>query len=310
MRPGVEVVLSTYNGGRYLPQQLQSLQAQTYTDWYLRSRDDGSSDDTLSILQRAAKDRRIALTAADGERLGACASFARLLASSEADYVLFCDQDDLWLPEKIETLLDLMRAAEQAHGAIPLLVHSDLVVVNSEGNTIHPSFWSYQALDPERIRLHQLLVQNNVTGCTVLVNRALKERAVPIPATAIMHDWWLALVASAFGKIFYSQKPLVRYRQHETNRLGAKKFDLAYVARQILPAESLQTMRESVHKTVVQAQTFLDTYADYLSPELHSTVQEYATLFERGAMSRRRTILTHQFFKHGLTRTLGLLLSV
>ncbi|MGH7507495.1 MAG: glycosyltransferase family 2 protein, partial [Longimicrobiales bacterium] len=221
---GVVVVLSAYNGSRYIAQQIASIREQSCEDWRLLVRDDMSNDDTRAIVRRsAAADPRIILLPSDRRNLGPPASFGLLLQAAVdlgAEYVFLADQDDVWLPDKMERGLAAARAA--AAPGRPLLVHSDLRVVNNGLGTIAESFMRFQGIfNTAEQPLATLLAQNFVTGCATLVNRALLRVAIPIPDGVTMHDWWLAQCAAASGTIVYLPAPGVLYRQHGANAVGA-----------------------------------------------------------------------------------------
>lgn len=232
----IAILLSTYNGEKFLGEQLDSLLAQSHSNFVLVVRDDGSTDCTLSILDSYAQENadRIHLLPKDGNNLGASGGFAFLIdyvlnnksaLAIESAYMMFCDQDDTWFPDKIEKLLAAMLATEEADDArLPILVHSDLEVVSEQNTVIAKSLINYQGLEIERNTFPNLVISNLVTGCTALINEPLAKKALPIPVEAIMHDWWLALVATAFGKLVYLDIPLVHYRQHGNNTIGAKEF--------------------------------------------------------------------------------------
>ncbi|MEH6571148.1 MAG: glycosyltransferase family 2 protein [Halioglobus sp.] len=222
------ILLATYNGEKYLSEQLLSLQNQTLQDWTLIVRDDGSTDGTVELVANlAANDTRITLLVPDGAGgLGAAQNFGKLMEAglqTDAQIFFFCDQDDVWEAVKLERqVLDF-----PGHGGevSPLLVHSDLSVVDEDLVPIHPSLADHMALDASPDRpLNCLLTRNFVTGCATACNRRLLEQATPIPNAAIMHDWWLALIAASSGAIRYINEPLVKYRQHEANTIGATGF--------------------------------------------------------------------------------------
>ncbi len=242
MASPLAILLSTYNGERFLAEQLDSLLRQTRQDFIVLARDDGSSDGSRELLEgyRARYPGRFRLLPQDPVNRGACASFALLMRTAleqaaelglESACLMFCDQDDIWLEDKVERQLKLMRETEAGDPSLPALVHSDLAVVSCANRDIAPSFAAYQGLDIERNRFIDLTISNLVTGCTALVNQALARRALPIPPDAVMHDWWLALTASAFGKIAYIEQPTVRYRQHDANAIGARRHSPAALAR-------------------------------------------------------------------------------
>lgn len=311
MKP-VLILMATYNGAGFIEAQLASLRAQTYADWRLWVRDDGSTDGTVEALQRcAAQDGRVCLLEPDGIRKGASGSFSSLLErfASEAGYLMFCDQDDVWLPNKIEITLARMQAMEARFGMeTPLLVHTDLSVTDRDLNVLASSFWRYQGLNPEVKGLGRLLVQNNVTGCATMVNRALAVLACPVPSGAIMHDWWLAVVAAGLGKIGCVPQPTMLYRQHGANDTGAKRYGLAYMARKMLAG--LGEMKASLLETQSQACLFLECYASRLAPEQHLLVKAYCQFPARGFWARRWQMLRFGYFKHGLFRNIGMFLSL
>lgn len=221
----IAILMSTYNGARYLAQQLDSILAQTYADWKLTVRDDGSTDDTLRILQEYAKaDKRISVLT-DGENIGACRSFERLLTQcDDAAYYAFCDQDDVWRSDKLALSLDAMQQAEAAHPGKPIVVHTDLQVVDENMTEIAPSFWRYSNIQADLLDAHirYLAICNSVTGCAMLFNKAARDCSLPMSADAYMHDAWLALMTAYHGGFVLPvyQTP-VAYRQHGDNVLGA-----------------------------------------------------------------------------------------
>lgn len=225
---GTHIVLATYNGEKYLDQQLMSLVGQTVEDWTCWIRDDGSTDSTVAIVRDwCAKDERFRLVDDGRPNLGPAQNFGVLLEVAHAqgaECVFLCDQDDVWSPKKLELqLAELARVEGPNKG--PVLIHSDLEVVDQDLNTVARSFLRQQYLrfEPED-PLGVLLMQNFVTGCAAVVNRSLLDLALPVPTDVIMHDWWLAQVAAAAGQVGFVELPTLRYRQHTSNVLGAQDF--------------------------------------------------------------------------------------
>jgi rhamnosyltransferase len=226
----IVILLATHNGARFIEEQIRSIQKQTVSNWNLLIRDDASQDGTLELLADLARgDERIHLVANAHGRLGIVGNFAELMRIAHAegtDYTFFADQDDVWTSNKLADQLTHLLKVESCHSQkTPILVYSDLEVVDERLNRIHPSFMSYQGLtheshDPLRV----LLTQNFVTGCATAINRSLLDLAVPLPTGIIMHDWWLALCAAACGQLAYDPEPMVRYRQHSANEVGAEGF--------------------------------------------------------------------------------------
>jgi len=224
--PKISICMATYNGARYIEQQIESILAQSSQDWQLIIRDDGSDDNTVSIIENyAAKYQgKIKLIKDDDSQLGATLNFGHLLENTDTEYIMFSDQDDVWLPNKIELTLNVMKATEQIYQDKPVLIHTDLKVVDSDLNIIADSMWSYQKLSPEiGDDLSKIMAQNVVTGCTMMINRKASDVSTPIPAEAIMYDWWIAMNVARYGKIVYLSAPSILYRQHSDNRIGAKE---------------------------------------------------------------------------------------
>ena len=224
----IVILLGTYNGARFVEEQIKSIQRQTVNNWNLLVRDDASDDGTVELIAGLAKDDERIQWVKNGQgRLGIVGNFGELMriAHSEgADYIFLSDQDDVWTSTKIAEQFTYLRKMEECYGEnTPILVYSDLEIVDEQLRRIHPSFMSYQGLTHEsRDPLRVLLTQNFVTGCATAINRPLLNLAVPLPPNVIMHDWWLALCGAACGQLAYLPQALLRYRQHGANQLGAE----------------------------------------------------------------------------------------
>jgi len=223
----IAIMLAVYNGEGFLEQQLESIVLQDHQDWSLYVRDDGSHDESLAIVDKLSKkDRRVHALADKKGNLGARDNFVSLMETmgrSSYQYIAFSDQDDVWQHKKLAIQLDAMRKMEHQFPGEALLVHSDMGVVDASLDMISSSFMDYQGIHHEdKQALQVLLVQNFSTGCTMLVNRKLLDIALPVPEEALMHDWWLALCAAVFGSIGFIDEPLLKYRQHGNNEVGAK----------------------------------------------------------------------------------------
>lgn len=308
----VDVVLATYNGARFLPDFLASVERQVGVRWRLVARDDGSSDNTLPILDAFAKrhpGRVRVLQRQRDEMRGAVANFSAVAALSDAPYLCFADQDDVWRDDKLACMLAEIRRIEEANpAATPILLHSDLEVVDAGLQTVSPSFVAYQGLDPlHGSALPRLLVRNVVTGCATMANAALRDLALPVPVTAVMHDWWLALVAASAGRLHYMDCPLVKYRQHGGNAVGAQRSGLSFIASRLVRIEA---NRNKLHAKVVQASALLERTRSAMSKADARIVERFAELQRLGPLGRRLRILSDGFQDTGLLRNLGLLLLI
>jgi len=308
MVPEIAIIMTAYNGADYLPQQLSSILEQTYRDWRLFIRDDNSSDNTLNIIEEYANRHTEKIKMIEGERrnVGIPQSFLLLLNNVQSDYIMFCDQDDVWLPDKIQNTFNKMREIEDRYGEnTPALIHTDLAVVAEDLRVLSDSFWDYQHLNPEKGKtLNRLLVQNVITGCTVMINKALKSKIHFFPEQAIMHDWWTALVAAAFGKIDYVPMPTILYRQHDESFVGAKEWGAGYAFKMAKSGRS--HLKATLQKTQLQAGAFLDTFRGELRSEYCKLLQAYSDLSHQSFFIKRFNLIKYGFFKIGLLKNLGL----
>ena len=219
----IDILLATYNGEKYIGQQIDSIRCQTYGDWQLLIHDDGSSDNTISIVKELSlKDSRIRLIEDGVVHLGVAKNFIHLLQYSTSPFVMFCDQDDVWLPNKIELTLSKMKTEEDIKMR-PILVHTDMQVVDSSLQVIASSFWKQMRLLPQYNSYYDLLACHNANGCTILLNGMAKQEILRNPSTAPMHDIWAALAVAAHkdGLVTYIEDCTMLYRQHENNVVGS-----------------------------------------------------------------------------------------
>ena len=296
--PKIDVLLATYNGAQYLRPQIDSILAQTYPNFRILARDDGSRDGTPAILREYA-DRlpdKFNLLVDCTPTGSAKMNFLRLTQASTAPYIAFADQDDVWLPQKLELSMATMQDLEaRANPAKPLLVFSDLEVVDEHLRTVHPSLWGYMGVTPEAIHSpRELLIKSVVTGCTALLNRPLAELVSRMPATAYMHDQWTGLIVSIFGKAAYLPQATVRYRQHSNNAVGARAKSRGWLPKWRDHSERIVVWEECVRK----ARTLLEVHRDDMPSEVR---QLYETVlkceceprpFRRVALFRRTRLLT------------------
>jgi len=291
----VVVVLAAYNGSRFIRDQIQSIRQQTWTDWKLLLRDDSSTDGTVAIARElAAEDDRITVLPPDGQQLGAWGSFALLAERAlglGAGYFLLSDQDDVWLPEKIERSIEALRDHEAVHGrSRAALVHSDLHVVAENLASMHQSYREYQGVSYDRREpLRTLLLHNAPMGCTIACTRALLEFAVPFPE-GVAHDWWVAQCAAAAGDVLDIEEPLVLYRQHGSNVVGSpgRRFGLKSLLTHpftMVPRllgefrHGLRQSRELSRRVAERAQ--------FVDPARAAAVEAYADAFSRMNPIRR-----------------------
>lgn len=224
-RPEVEVLLATYNGDRFVREQIDSILEQDYRSLRIVVSDDGSQDATGKILTEYGHllPDRFHILDNQSSTGSAKLNFLRLMKAATGTYLCFADQDDVWLPNKVSRCMEAMQELEARHGkALPLLVFTDLRVVDRQLATIHQSMWKQMNIDPESIyRLERLVGRSIVTGCTALINRPLLELARSMPPEAPMHDRWIGMLAATMGAASIVADQTVLYRQHERNVVGA-----------------------------------------------------------------------------------------
>lgn len=282
----VTVLLAVYNGEKYLPEQLMSLSDQSYKNFNVLYQDDGSADSSVEILENwSLQDSRFRAAHNQGKHMGPVGNFFSLLSQADGDLIFFSDQDDIWEPQKISLMVDAFLQQKPADN-LPLLIHSDASVISENGETLFPSFFRLQGWDPAAVQLNRLLVQNNVTGCMMMVNRALADLVLRYgnPETMFMHDWFFALSASAFGKIIFLDQSLTRYRQHSGNAIGASRSSL--IRRGFKALSEKEKVRQRINLTYTHSRSFLETYGDSLPENSLSVVERYLSTQSMPKISR------------------------
>ena len=249
----VDIVLATFNGEKYLAQQLDSIIAQTYTNWRVLISDDGSLDNTLSIVEKYIKsDERFVLVNKKRQG-GVVKNFSKALEFVTSNFIMFADQDDYWLSEKISYLKGMLDEKTKLLGNVPLLIFSDLIVVDENLKILRPSFFIGTSLNPEsNFDTRYLLWRSEVYGCTTMFNRSLYDIATPFSSEITMHDQWFAIVASLYGHVLYSEISHVYYRQHANNVIGAKERTfLLRIKGLLLSIRKIKNAAYLTNKTVV-----------------------------------------------------------
>lgn len=217
----ITILIATHNGEKYIAQQLDSILAQTCQEFSIIIMDDCSSDHTDEIIHAYVnEDKRIAFYK-NTERMGAIKTFERLLHRVDTPLFCLCDQDDVWLPQKLELSLSALTDT----GAD--IVYTNLRLVDQNLCPISGSMWTFSNIIPiEGKRPLPLIIKNSITGCTLMGRTDLLRVALPFPQGIPMHDWWLAVVAACRNGVTFIKEPQVLYRQHASNDTGASRFGL------------------------------------------------------------------------------------
>lgn len=303
----VAVLLATYNGEKFLKEQLDSLLQQTVRiKVYIH--DDGSLDSTLDIIRSyCVIYPEVFFLLEDGVTYkNPGDNFLHLTRFADEPYMMFCDQDDIWLPHKVESALAKMLEKEKEKGVnCPILAFSDLQVVDENLKLIAQSYMDYQHISASRCSLKELVLTNIVTGCTCMFNKALAKKALERidVYSNVKHEWWLALVARLFGEIVFSPDTQILYRQHENNVIGARdKRRLSYIC------YKTKQVKNSLRITYAQADELLNTYKMNLPLEIRRFFEDYAGLAKQSKAERTRYYIKNGLRKGSIIETIGLYL--
>lgn len=298
----VEVLLATYNGETYIEEQVLSLINQTYQDLKIIIRDDNSSDNTKIVINKLKKKypEKIVLIE-DCDICGSAkANFMKLLKYAKADYVMFCDQDDFWFPEKVEKMLCEMKKHEQEFGG-PILIYSDYIATDEKLNPLNENIKNGQVYNP-KLDLNHLIVQNYINGCAMMVNRALYKNTLRYRDEMLMHDWWLAIYAATFGQAIHMNVPLMFYRQHSGNVVGAVDIrSFKYIKMKILSKETKKANDEYIK----QIAAFLDEFRDCINEKEREIIETFLDIPKHGKIYRVNALIKGKYLKSTLLRKLG-----
>ncbi len=258
----IDILLTTYNGEKYLKEQIDSILNQTYKNFNLIISDDCSNDMTRNILKEyEKKDPRIKVYFQE-ENLGYVKNFEFLLNKVENELYMLSDQDDVWMPQKIEKTYNYLKQQNAD------LVFTDLIVVDETLNEMYPSFndlmkYSKKAKKYSDYRLEYLY--NCVTGCTLMSKKKFLENILPVPDNSqyVIHDFWIPLVVSLKGKIKYLDEPLIKYRQHGNNQVGAKTKGNGYTKFEDLRNHFIEVKIEILDTYVKNDRVFTEDFKEF-----------------------------------------------
>ncbi|GGC65086.1 glycosyl transferase [Pedobacter quisquiliarum] len=296
--------MATFNGAKYVAEQLDSILAQTHQDWALIIRDDLSTDQTPSIIQRYAEaDSRIKVLSGKGKHGSATLNFSVLFDyahSLDTPYLMFADQDDVWKPNKIKNSLQFIQERERtAKPSDPILVYGALEYVDEAANIIPQKIRM-----PESLDFKMLLAENHAYGCTMIFNRALLQQIGHIPDSAENHDYWVALVATAMGKAVLNPEKLIFYRQHSSNASGgvARNRISSRIHRYIKQVDFLLPVFVKNYKMI---NTFYWGYKERLDENIKQLLAGYIKAYKTDMLSLMIFMVRHNFRKLGMMQTLA-----
>ncbi len=299
----VDILTAVCNGENFLEKQLDSVLSQNYDNFRIIICDDNSADNSRQIIENFKKRSPDKIKVIFNEKnMGAKENFFKLLSLSTAEYIMFCDQDDIWDNNKIRLTLDHMKKHENGR---PTLVHTDMSVIDENGATLAPSFTKMQKIDVTKTALNELLVQNTVTGCTMMINRKLAD-IVKYPVCPTLHDWWIALTACLFGQIFFLPEQTMQYRRHSHNIRGAKNMSsLGYILSRAADKTDAVNMLKLGY---IQSAELAKLYAPFLSDSQSEILNAYGKCVDENKLKRLMTIKKYGIWKQGIVRKVGQIL--
>lgn len=300
----VHIMLGTYNGEKYIKEQIDSIIQQTYKEWKLYISDDSQDNGTIQIIKEylVKFPEKMVLLEKRDRTDGAKGNFSYLFENmGTADYYLFCDQDDVWNTEKLKYLVKIM---DNMNNDNPRLLYHNIEVVDEELKSICTSFTEYSGLTLRKNdSLKQLLMYNCIPGCSMIFNNALKELINKIPQENAMHDWWVVLVAECFNsEIIYVKKILGLYRQHRDNEIGAiKKVKLVnYIARcfKVWKLNDYKHNNQIMRREMLtQGEGLLKYYGSDMCKANYETIEEFCRIMK----SKNKTQGLYLAYKKGYT---------
>lgn len=303
----IHIVLATYNGERFIREQLDSILEGTADDFSIEVCDDGSTDGTLEIVREYAGQYECIRIHENEKNLGYARNFIEGIKRSGSPYIMLCDQDDIWMPDKIARTLKAMKSLEEEcrrGDGCPLLVFTDAINYEDGTGKELGSFHQNSRLNVDKTDPAHLLMENKCIGCTVMVNAAIIPYLETVPEEIRVHDWWLALICSCFGKIGYLPETTLQYRQHHDNMIGGSGF-FSYVKNRII---NLKKQRAVLEQTFAQGKAFYLLFRDRLGEKEKRAVQGFSQMEEAGPLRRRWYVVRFGFYKSGLMRNIALFL--
>lgn len=321
----VNIIMAAYNGEKFIGEQIDSILKNDYENLVLWIFDDGSTDGTSIIINKFTEQYPDKIKYyKNKDNLGVTKNFLQGLNYAAQNcihlnnqeqilntvqmqtehYFMFCDQDDVWLPEKIKKTLKHMKKVEKKHGKdSAAAVFTDAIIVDENLQELFPSFYQRSKLDIKKLDLPHLMMENKLIGCTVMINSALQKKLSVIPERARYHDWWVGLAASAFGHISFLPEPTLNYRQHSKNVVGNQSFS-SYVQGRL---KALPKQKEVLFQTMKQAEEFYDIYKNDLKNTQKMQVYAMSKLTNNNWLKRRILLFRYGFLKTGIVRNIGLL---
>ncbi len=301
----VDIVLATFNGEKYLKEQIQSLLTQTYQNLRVLIRDDGSTDGTIEVIKTFVENYpdKVFFIQDDVYCGSAVKNFMQLLRYATSDYVMYCDQDDVWLPSKVEDTLAEMQNIERRIGKDkPILVFVDYEAVDENLVPLNENMKNNQIVKYQTDMNH-LMVQNCVTGCLAMTNRTLNQLMGEYDNRILMHDWWAALIASGMGEICHLPKKELLYRQHGDNVVGAVNVkSFSYRLKKIRDKNT----RNMKYLYRDQMEMYLERYEKVADNRMVNNIKNFLGIYDEKSKAKRViSLLKGRYLKSDFVRIAG-----
>ena len=318
MTEQIDIAMSVYNGGKWLDEMLDSLANQTLDNWRLVVWNDGSTDNTAEILEKWKEKHNKKIKIVDNPsntNLGMAAGFTRALEACDANYIMLADADDIWHPNKVEvSYKEFLNAKGTLTPQTPCLLHTDMTVIDQNKNIILESYKNphFQPAKDQNT-LNRIIFENFASSATMIMNRPLLELSLPIPPELGLQDWWFAMVACAFGRVFFCPVQTMLYRRHASNDSRWEKTTIkSQIKRSIQAIFKPLSIRRRIYELLAKGQTisklFLYRYEKNLSYSQRRMLRDYINLRNLPFWKRRLIIIRYGlWFRHPII-DIGLLI--
>lgn len=301
----VSILMSVYNGEKYLKTQIDSILNQTYTDFKLYIRDDGSKDASAQIIESYNDERIIFFKE---KNVGAAESFFELLRRcADYDYIFFSDQDDVWYPEKLELLLNEIKKYDD----IPTMIFTDFKTIDSDGNLIDESYEKKSALNVTsgEVSLEKILVHPYVFGCASVINKKLANVVKNQPQGIEMHDCWISQTACAVGKLIYIPIQSIAHRFHNSNATGRAGSN-SFKERLKRITKTFNAQVENSRLRLKQVDILLNTHNDAINSTTKAMLEDISTSFKRKKIVTVLKLMKHKVVRQRALNTLFFYITV
>lgn len=302
----VDIVMATYNGEKYIREQIDSIINGTYKDVRFIIYDDCSTDGTLNILKEY-EDSYPGLfeIIKNDENKGPTVAFLSALKETKSDYIFLADQDDYWYETRIEDMLEVIKLEEEK-GEKLIGVFSDSNVCDDKLKIKVSSFYENEEINPYNLDLSYLIMENKVRGASLCVTGEIRKYLKSIPEGIKMYDWWLALIIETFGKLKYYNKQLMAYRQHRDNVIGSINKKTYFINKLF----NIFLQRKAIYDNIYQAKVFYFYYKSILPIEEKKILENLIILEKSNFIKKRFLLLKGKYLKTSIIKNIAIFMLI